>query len=255
MVDLLLPGLDDTSRHKLSEKAARTRDVVEAASFAIRDAHGSDSDSDSGSNVSSPSGYGEDLLEDVIEDLRTDIRCLVDLGPRYKEPIRDRAVLEDAGLPAAVSAWDPAEYLTSRILHRYPNVDAELAPILGQANWDRALRLYACKEESTHQTQQQAGHAESASRPPGTIVASDFHDSGLGTSMATPSSYAETILSYHGAKGGSIKIPPVPAEALQGKPFTCDICGRKCRLPGANCKLLWKYGQTPSSLTAARLAL
>ncbi|KAH6631005.1 hypothetical protein B0J18DRAFT_117931 [Chaetomium sp. MPI-SDFR-AT-0129] len=76
--------------------------------------------------------------------------------------------------------------------------------------------------------------------PLGTIVASDFHDSGLGTSMATPSSYAETVMSYLGTKGGSIKIPPVPPEAMQGNPFTCDVCGRKCRLPGANCKLFWK---------------
>jgi hypothetical protein len=218
--------------------------VVEAATFAIRDTQGSDSDSDSESDAPPPSE--DDQLEDVIEDLRTDIQCLVDLGPRYKEPIRDRAVVEDAALPALVPAWDPAEYLTSRILYRYPTVDAELAAILGRANWLRALRLYACKEESIHEAQQQAAQPASASRPPGTVVASDFRDSGLGTSIVTPSLYAETILSYHGAEGGSIKIPPVPAEALLGKPFTCDICGRKCRLPGANSKSLWKYEQTPS---------
>ncbi|KAK4234764.1 hypothetical protein C8A03DRAFT_37424 [Achaetomium macrosporum] len=56
--------------------------------------------------------------------------------------------------------------------------------------------------------------AELASMPPGTVIASAFHDSALGTSIPT-APYAETALSYHGANGSSIRIPPVPATGRQ----------------------------------------
>lgn len=238
LVDVLLPGLDGAAQHRLNEKATRTRDAVEATSFAIRDVDGDDSDTDSDTDDSSFAG--ENSVEDIIEDIKTDIQCLVDLGPRFKEPIRDNAVAEVAAVPAPVPTWNQAEYLTSRIRHRYPDADAELARILGQANWDRFRRLSDHKERNICEAQRPASKPQSAPMPSGTVVASDFHDSGLGTSMATPSSYAETVLSYHGAKGGAIKIPPAPAEALQGKAFACDICGRKCQLPSGNWKSSWK---------------
>lgn len=166
----------------------------------------------------------------------------MDLGPRFKEPIRDRVAVEEPALPSQLTTWNPAEYLASRIRHRYPKCDAGFTQILGQSNWDRAQRLYALKETNTREVQQPAGKAELEPGLPGTVVASDFHDSGLGTSVATPSSYAETVLSYRGAKGGSIKIPQVPPEGLMGKPFSCDICGHMCQLPVANWKTFWKYG-------------
>ncbi|KAK4119061.1 hypothetical protein N657DRAFT_650618 [Parathielavia appendiculata] len=238
LVGVLLPGVDDAAYRRLNEKAAQAKDVVEATIFAIRNVDGSDTDSDSESDCSSFTW--ESSVEDIIENIKTDIRCLVDLGPRYKEPIRDRTVAEVAAVPGPVSTWDQAEYLASRIRHRYPNVDVELARILGQANWDRFRRLSEYKEQNIREAQRPANKPEPALMLSGTVVASDFHDSGLGTSLATPSSYAETVLSYHGTKGGSIKIPPAPPEALEGKPFLCDICGRTCRLPGVNWKSLWK---------------
>ncbi|KAK4153805.1 hypothetical protein C8A00DRAFT_33418 [Chaetomidium leptoderma] len=230
---VLLPGLDETSQHALKEKAARARDLVEVATFAMHRTDDSDSDSDSSSIC------GDYSVEDIVEDLRTDIQCLVDLGPRYKEPIQDKTVVEEAAVPPSATTWDPAEYLASRIRHRYPNGDASFAQILGQTNWDRAQRLYALKETRDREAQQPAARLGSA-RPSKTAVASDFYDSGLGASVGTTSSYAETVLSYHGAKGGSIKIPQVPVEGLQGQPFSCDICGLRCQLPDFNWKSYWK---------------
>ncbi|KAK4144173.1 uncharacterized protein C8A04DRAFT_28075 [Dichotomopilus funicola] len=270
LVGVLLAGLEDAAQRGLIDKSAQVRAVVETTTFAIPYSDSSESDTDSSdfntdseSVCSSPAG--EISVDEIIEDIETDIQCLVDLGPRYKEPIRDKVIVEEAARPKLVTTWDPAELLTSRIRHRYPRVDPKLAHSLGQANWDRAQRLYAEKERNLREAQklreaqnldepqnlgepQSLGEVEqpaapipeSFSMPPGTIVASDFHDSGLGTSMATPSSYAETVMSYHGTNGGSIKIPPVPPEAMQGNPFTCDICGRKFRLPGANWKSFWK---------------
>jgi hypothetical protein len=216
------------------------KDIVQSATFMIHSTNVEDSDSDSESDASSASG--EYRIDDIIEDLKTDIQCLVDLGPRFKEPIRDRALIEEAALPSQGATWNPAECLASRIRHRYPNSDADFTRILGQTNWDRARELYALKETNTRKVQRPAAKPELDPGLPRSVVASDFRDSGVGTSVATPSSYAETVLSYHGTKGGAVKIPQVPSEGPMGKPFPCDICGHMCQLPVANWKSFWKYG-------------
>ncbi len=230
----LLPSLDASSQQNLRAKAAVVGDL--AAEISVSAIHGAD-DSDSGSDSESDLcvGAGHDSLQDIIEDLSTDIQCLVDLGSRFKEPIRDRLGKEEVALPTQVTTWDPSKSMAARIRHRYPNGDDAFIEVQGQVNWERRQRLYSLKEASTQDLQQPVPATSK------TLVASDFYDSGLGTSVATPSSYAETVLSYHGAKGGSIKIPPVPAEGLEGKPFACDICGRRCQLPVSNWKSFWKY--------------
>ncbi len=236
----LLPSLDASSQQNLRAKAAVVGDL--AAEISVSAIHGAD-DSDSGSDSESDLcvGVGHDVLQDIIEDLSTDIQCLVDLGSRFKEPIRDRPGKEEAALPTQVPTWDPSKSMAARIRHRYPNGDDAFIEVQGQVNWERRQRLYALKDASTQDLQRPTPKLELAGQTPGTLVASEFYDSGLGTSVATPSSYAETVLSYHGTRGGSIKIPPVPAEGLEGKPFACDICGRRCQLPASNWKSFWKY--------------
>lgn len=236
---VLLPGLDVISQDRLKDKAARTKDVAEAAAFSIPS---TDSDSEDSDTESVSSGVHElHTIEDIIEDLKTDIQCLVDLGPRYKEPILDRTIKEEAAIPHQDTTWDPVESLTARIRHRYPNVDGAFARVLGQANWERAQRLFAAKEKNAEDAERSNVKDESASRAPGTLLTSEFYDSGLGTSIPKASSYTETVFSYHGTKGGSIKIPPIPAEGQDGKPFACVICGCTCRLPKGSWKPFWKY--------------
>lgn len=55
---------------------------------------------------------------------------------------------------------------------------------------------------------------------------SKFNDSGLGPSLRSSASYAETIMSYHGGQGGSIRIPTLPKTAKEGLPFHCRACGK-----------------------------
>jgi len=250
-----LPGLDDAAQQTARQQSERTRDVAELALLAVHRDDNNDSESDSGSE-SSFSGSDAYTVEDVIEDLKTDIQCLVDLGPRYKEPIRDQvATKEEAVLVRTGPAWDPAEYLASRIRHRYPEGDIELTGILGRVNWDRLQRLYATKEANTRdrEAQQRPGLAPISQAKPsgsyGTVKGTEFHDSGLGTSVKTPSSYAETVLSYQGTQGGSVKIPPVPPECLKGGNLVCDICGAMCSLPASNPKSFWKYVDSSLSVS------
>jgi hypothetical protein len=228
----------DDWRGGLYKKAARTRDLIEEVTFANEGDNDSDSASDSESDTSFITN--DFNIEDIIKDLETDVRCLVDLGPRYKEPIRDRTVKERPALPSLAVNWDPAEHLASRIRHRYPDGDVAFAHTLGQLNWERAKRLYAARETNARASERPSIKLAAASRAKGTVVASDFHDSGLGTTLASPTSYAETVLSYRGTKGGSISVPKIPPEGMKGEPFLCGICGCICQLPAVNWKPSWK---------------
>ena len=131
MAAVLLPSLDASSQQNLRAKTAIVGDLAaEISVSAIHGADDSDSDSDSGSDFWA--GVGDDAVQDVIEDLSTDIQCLVDLGSRFKEPIRDRPGKEEAALPTQVPTWDPWKSMAARIRHRYPKGDDALSRYRGK---------------------------------------------------------------------------------------------------------------------------
>ncbi|KAH6640130.1 hypothetical protein F5144DRAFT_484433 [Chaetomium tenue] len=172
MTTVLSADLDNDWQHELYKEAARARDLIEEATFADGGDDGSDSGSDSGSETSSMTS--DFNIEEIIKDLETDIRCLVDLGPRYKEPIRDRTVKEQAVLPSLALNWDPAEHLASRIQHRYPDGDAALAHAFGKMNWERAKRLYAAREANARAVERPPMKLIAASAAQGTVVATIY---------------------------------------------------------------------------------
>ncbi|KAK1754018.1 hypothetical protein QBC47DRAFT_385416 [Echria macrotheca] len=228
-----ISALDDKSRVLLEASVAHAKEQIAVVTEIMQDEDGDDSDSD----ADSISGLGHDAIDDIIEDLKTDVRCLVDLGPRYGEPVRDTAAEEKAADPSQYSAWNPGVYLASRIRDRYPDGDDALIKVLGQTNWDRALRLYERKEQSKLESNQSPVEIDTTHR---TVVASEFHDSGLGTSISTPNSYAQTVVSYAVANtnGSPIRIPEPPPAALAGNPFPCSLCGARCFFH----RLTWKRG-------------
>jgi len=228
-VSELVPFVEKETARRLHSQllklSARAGDIAATTQFSIAD--GEDGESESDSDDDPDSGLGGASVEDIAEDLKTDVQCLVDLGPRYDEPIRDRAIEEkEAPPPTGPTAWNPAEYLASRIRHRYPEGEDGLLTLLGYQNWDRLQALYAVRESNRETAQK----PEMAETPAGEKAGTEFHDSGLGTSIVTPSSYAETVVSYHGSKGGPIRIPPLPAEAAQGKSFRCPVCGQSVQI-------------------------
>ncbi|KAK3291112.1 uncharacterized protein B0H64DRAFT_377880 [Chaetomium fimeti] len=244
---VLSTGSDDDWQRRLDKQVARTRDLIEEAAFVHGSDDGSDSASDSGSDASSSSNNS--TIDNIVKDLETDIHCLVDLGPRYNEPIRDRTVKEQPASPSLTVDWDPAEHLASRIRHRYPNGDTAVTQILGHVNWERAKRLYASREANARAAERpalqlgpvpEAKGTAIASEAKGRVTASGFQDSGLGSTSPSPSLCPETLLSYRDVKGGSIGIPQVPPEGMKGEPFICGICGCSCQLPKASWKSSWK---------------
>jgi hypothetical protein len=199
--------------------AAETKRVVEVAAYAFQDYSEDSSDSDDDHEPAE----SQTSLDDAFKDIETEVQCLQALGPRFEEPVLDRQTHKGKGnfnMEYEKTNWDPVEYLSTRIRQRYPDADPDTITTLGKTNWNRLLRLHAVKENNLAGPEREARH-QSMKRP-----AASERDSGLGSSIARTASYAETLVSYHGAKGGSIRIPPLPAESSTGSPVTCVACNR-----------------------------
>ena len=59
-----------------------------------------------------------------------------------------------------------------------------------------------------------------------------FHDSGIGTTVASQSQYAQTEASHTSfvsslaeQEKGKLRVPPTPLEVGTGEPFRCHLCG------------------------------
>ena len=186
----------------------------------------SDSDSELSSN-------GE---ESLYENIQFGIACLMELGPTLQKNIvrgtkaRTQRILSSAQ-PFRVS--EPAEIYVSMAREKFKQADLNLIQRLGQANWQRHRRIrdmmYRSEEGIEEKPVPGKMHPtdHSTFRPPPT-----FHDSGLGTTISSASQYAVSAASHtsfastveEGVRN-SLRVPSMPPEAADGKPFKCFICG------------------------------
>ena len=218
---------------RTSRQVAWAKELADIAASAVYVNSDRDSDSDSDDDTIELT-----TLEDVAENLKVDVQCLVELGAGYEDPICDHFTEEPATVSNACETWDPSKYLASRIRQHYPGIEDDLSAALGISNWRRLDRLCATKERNSRNPDQATTETTAAINKASTLPTSRFQDSGLGTSISTPTSYADTIFSYHGSKGGSIRIPKLNEEALAGQAFDCDVCGVKLKITNT---YVWKY--------------
>ncbi|KAI0133318.1 hypothetical protein F4776DRAFT_128952 [Hypoxylon sp. NC0597] len=246
----LLHHLSTEVQVQLHPKVARTSQAAEKMSYLahsdepdVRDS-GDDSDSDSDSGSDTSNSEPEDL-EEIAEDLRTDTQCLLDLGSRFEEEPVGPIVAEIPVNPEPRISWNPSEHFSERIRRRYPDCEITVAKRLGKISWNRLLRCQDMKTRNEHSGSAAVERSKAISdKVAGTIVASTaFNDSGLGSSVPTepyapdPIHYEETIVSYHGAAGGSIRVPALSDEAKEGVPFLCVGCGRTVNITNTSA---WK---------------
>lgn len=190
-------------------------------------------DSDSGFSSASVSSDWDEIAEDI----RTDVQCLQDLDALIKSPAPDIVQVSKDNQKASVD-WKPHLTYTDRIRTRFPRVKQSLADRLGRANWERFLRGSADREKNQNGSPELTGNEGAATVAHRTEAVSKFHDSGLGTSINTGSAYPETVMSYRREGGESIRIPPLPKEAKQGKDFECVACGQRLIIRNS---AAWKY--------------
>ncbi|KAI0834267.1 hypothetical protein F5Y06DRAFT_300803 [Hypoxylon sp. FL0890] len=234
----LLHHLSIEVQSQLQPKVARVSQASERMSYLTHSDERDNRDNDSGSESNVDSDTSSDTesedLEEIAEDLRTDTQCLLDLGSRFEEEPVGPIVTERPVDPAPSISWNPSEHFSERIRKRYPDCDTTITRRLGKISWDRLLR---CQEVKTQNEKLGSAEVERAKvvsgKVAGTIVASTaFNDSALGSSVPTepsaldPIHCEETIVSYHGAAGGSTRVPALSDEAKEGAPFPCVACGR-----------------------------
>ncbi|KAI3553328.1 hypothetical protein CABS03_12695 [Colletotrichum abscissum] len=181
------------------------------------------------------SEYDDDDIAQITADLEADTRSLMDLDSLFSEPIFD---IEHARQPLDSSwhKWKPHEPYRQLIGKQFPKANEELVTSLGKANYERFLRGKEQRDKNFW------AWCEDPKGPrlmhPSEIkglepTSSKFTDSGLGSSI--PSSYAETIMSYHGGEGTSVRLPPLPRSSRGG--FLCMACGRATAVEN---KSAWK---------------
>ena len=179
-----------------------------------------DEQSDASSSDGEPE-FESDSIQEIVEDLKTDTICLMELDAILKSPILDTEV----ELPAAdhkVGDWAAYQVYCDKIGNRFPKADSSLILQLGKASYERYLR---CLQDRICQDNNATVEGGVLPRVE-TVAGSKFHDSGLGSSLPTLSAYAETVMSYSGGDGRSIRVPPLPEGGKAGKPFECVACGR-----------------------------
>ncbi len=165
--------------------------------------------------------------------------------------VDQRAVLTTNELPTPnpFHVSEPANFYVSHILAKFKNIDKRLAERLGEANWQRHLRVRAQIDGSVQL--KEAVESKKIIKAQSIFVPQSlFHDSGLGPSLPTQSSYAASAASHTSfisslADGHkeAYRVPSTPAEVHDGKPFQCFICGHT--LSNIKNRVDWKWVYRP----------
>ncbi|KAK8105636.1 hypothetical protein PG999_008995 [Apiospora kogelbergensis] len=249
ILKLMLAGLalhaPQGQRISLSTNIIRIGLVADKVKFLIENDDTGDTDSDASSDTSSLAGATD--LGEIAEDLLTDTQCLMDLGSRFQEEHVGPVNVESAASVAQLGTWEPSMNFVDRVRWRYPRCEAALAERLGKANWARVLRHRETVSESSRlELAMVPSTTYVPDKPaPSQVASTTFRDSALGSSVPSgapvsglaTTDYPETLVSYRAGQGDSIRVPPLPDGAGEGKPFSCIGCGMKVQIKA---KSAWK---------------
>lgn len=189
-----------------------------AAENAGLDDGGSDTDVDDISD--------DDDMGDIVEELRLQTRWLMELAPALEQNlIHAESTKFHASSPTGVpfSVSGPAATYISLVRDKYRQAETQLVERLGEANWQRHVRVRSRKGPETTYPVEELAIAKSVFQPH-----SAFHDSGLGTSIPAQTEYTPSHTSFQSSntEGGheTLRVPATPAEVHEGNPFQCDLC-------------------------------
>lgn len=146
----------------------------------------------------------------------------------YKNAGNPSLLLEEGTGKPSFHVTEAAKPYVLQIHDKFRNAKALLVERLGEANWQRFVRVrrHMAPDVDGDVTNDLVAGACSTFNP-----ASKFHDSGLGRSLQATSSFAPTVASHssfissHAENGRSCaRVPPTPTEVGEGMPFECFIC-------------------------------
>jgi hypothetical protein len=169
----------------------------------------------------------EQDAEILCQTLRTKIDTFIMLAPSLASPAEESFDDEEPRAIQYIEENIPEQVYASSISHKFPLAAPEIVAQLGKLNWDRYNHML-CLQRETIQQELQASVIEKARTM--------FNDSGLGVSLqakseaglntAVDSVYAPSVVSAR-AEASHKRVPPLPAQARAGDPFTCEVCNRQ----------------------------
>jgi hypothetical protein len=174
----------------------------------------------------------EQDAETLCRTLRTKVDTLIMLTPSLESPAKESFDDEEPRAIQDIEEYLPEQAYASSISQKFPLAPSAIVAHLGKLNWNRYNHMLRLQWE-TMQHELQTTATEKAR----TI----FHDSGLGVSLPAQSEvglntavdssrpesvYASSVVSSR-AKESHKRLPPLPAQARSGEPFTCEICNKQ----------------------------
>ncbi len=217
--DLLVKGL-----RELLSKAASILSLDEPSS--------SIGESDSESASEADDDESQNSVVAGIRSLQVYSKLLMDLCPTLEQAFYARQ--RGAGGNDPASGFKSFEVTESALpwvnqLHeKFQTADNGLLKRLGEANWQRFVRIRALISDSAT--------AQESFEEPKTIfepsIVHTFRDSALVASIPAPSEVAGSVAShtsfmssFEGEGRNHLAVPPTPQQISRNEPFTCSFCG------------------------------
>ncbi|KAI1666566.1 hypothetical protein L13192_08810 [Pyrenophora tritici-repentis] len=217
----------------MAQLLEKTTEICKQVKLLLSNFNESTSDSDS-SDSSDSDASGDDIINSgmnsVVEDVRNYTGCLLDLSAAFECPAND---IEKEVASSIVNVEERAahDYHAQLLQAKFPSAQTELIHRLGETSWNRYQRMVQERESNANAQIQVEVCIYQSKESRSFKAASEFQDSGLGTSLpSAPSiSYAETIISFMTSIGGGerVHIPPLSIEAKSGARFECNACGKQ----------------------------
>ncbi|KAJ5026852.1 hypothetical protein PSV08DRAFT_389873 [Bipolaris maydis] len=169
----------------------------------------------------------EQDVEALCQILRTKIDTLIMLAPSLESPAEESFDDEEPRTIQYIEKHLPEQAYINSISEKFPLAESAIIAQLGKLNWDRYNHMLHLQRETVQQELQMAAMEKAR-----TI----FNDSGLGVSLPAQSKaasssgsvYAPSIMSTR-AEASHKRVPPLPAQARSGEPFTCEICNKQVK--------------------------
>ncbi|KAH8722236.1 hypothetical protein BGZ61DRAFT_516337 [Ilyonectria robusta] len=197
----------------------------------------------------------EDSLERIASNLRSNVECLVDLGPLIEDlQVEEPGIIDNRPEPETfhLSCHEALSYC-GMIRDRFRKLPLTLVERLGEANAQRAAMIQErrdapqMKDEQIIEDIEESLFSESAPRFTATTKStlnsgSVFDSASINqtapndtASRATFASFSTTLSTID---RGLPRIPPLPEGASEGKPFDCLTCSNQ--LNGITSRPAWK---------------
>jgi hypothetical protein len=168
----------------------------------------------------------------LCQTLRTKIDTLIMLAPSLASPAEESFDDEEPRAIQYVEDHLPEQAYANSVSQKSPLAASTIVAHLGKLNLDRYNHMLGLQRETMQQEFQSTAMEKAR-----TI----FHDYGLGVSLPAQSQvglniavdssrpesvYAPSMVSTR-AEASHKRVPPLPAQARSGEPFTCEICKKQ----------------------------